>query len=715
MFTRAFVLWILCLPAIAAGKTVSYEFDIDTLPVNMTGTEVIALTIGGQIPAPLIEAEVGDILRATFHNRLPITTAVHWHGLLLPNMQDGVPHLNTHPIAAGGSHTFEFPIIQKGTYWYHSHMDMQIQRGVYGAIILTDPADHREMIPENIEEVAVLFSDWTNEDPMSVLGNLKRDDDFYSFKKDTTQSWDRVIASGSAAIQNRVRQSFTRMAPMDLADVGYDAFLVNGVAEAQITVADPAAQQIMLRLINGSTSSYFDVEYAGGPMLLVAADGEDVEPILVQRLRMATAETYDVLVPVAAASAFELRATSVDGSGHSSMFIGNGQRLLAPDIPAPNLFLMDHANMTMDSHGSHTELPVPNAPGTHAAHAPVAVVDDHAAHAPVTAVDDHAGHLPAEHTASLAVIEHMTDYQYLIARDITTLPPANQWREIDLRVTGDMSRYIWSFNDETQRDNPQILIRKGENVRFNLTNTTMMNHPLHLHGHFFRVVNEHGERSPLKNTANIPPSGSIVIEFEANEEQDWLFHCHNQFHMETGMNRVLSYEQTSIFTADMAQAILPHMRWFDSARLNSGSNYTEIEYSLFEEHHELRLHMDSDFNEGHEVKAKYLYHFNRFFSAFTGMENKQHENMGSESVGIAGFNYKLPLLIDSEWRVDDAGEFRLELESELQLTRRIAFDWRWNTDNEYRYSLQYSLDKRWAITWNNDSEYGDGVGIQLQF
>jgi len=336
---RALLLLAL-VPLTALGATISYEFDIGTTQVNITGIAVEALSIDGQIPAPTLRAAVGNTLRVTFNNHLAVTTSVDWHGILLPADQDGVPFLNTEPIAPGGSHTFEFPILHSGTFWYHSHTDLQIQRGLYGAIVL---ADGNEI---TTQDEVVLFSDWTEEDPNTVLENLKKSDDFYAWKKDKVQSWDRVIANGSRSIRKRIDSAWTRMGPMDLTDVGYDAFLVNGKPINALALDDSAATQMKLRLINGSTLSYYDVEYAGGPMTLLAADGQNIEPIRVKRLRISTAETYDVMVPLSSGLAYELRATAIDGTGYSSLFVGDGQRVSAPDVPPPNLFLMDHMGMS---------------------------------------------------------------------------------------------------------------------------------------------------------------------------------------------------------------------------------------------------------------------------------------------------------------------------------------------------------------------------------
>ncbi|MEX2132341.1 MAG: multicopper oxidase domain-containing protein [Pseudohongiellaceae bacterium] len=688
---------LLSLVSISANAAVvSYEFDIDTQPVNITGKDAIGLSIGGQIPAPLIEARVGDILRVTFHNRLDVESTVHWHGILLPGDQDGVAHLNTHPMASGTSFTFEFPIRQSGTYWYHSHSALQIQSGVYGPIVLRE-ADESPVVAEQV----LLLSDWNDVDGEQVLRNLKKRDDFYALKKDSVQSWDRVLSHGEVALNNRIRQAFSRMPPMDLSDVGYDAFLINGSISTTYPLPSGTVDRMLLRIINGSTSSYFDLEYAEGPMTVVAADGLAVEPVLVQRLRISTAETYDVLVDVSPGASFEFRATSIDGTGYGSAYIGSGVIVNAPDIARPDLILISHAD--------HETMIMPAAEATHQHDAPAAEVV-------ATSQDTHQhGPEPVTVQTPAPVIEHMTDYQHLISPQSTTLPVDQPWREIRMELTGNMERYIWSFDGKTMNEASPILIRKGENVRFILSNGTMMHHPLHFHGHFFRVVNAHGDRSPLKHTVNIPPGGTQTIEFDANEDQDWLFHCHNQFHMLTGMTRVVSYMDSSRMSPEMSEHVIHPSVWFNASRVDLLSGFATIDLRLFNDRHEFRLKADSDLDQESETTATYNFHINNFVYTFAGVESRRFQEVDTGTLAVAGLHMLLPFLVDSEWRVDEEGEFRLELGSDLRLTRRIGFAWHWNTDEEHRLGLNFVLNENWSATAVHDSDYGTGFGFSLRF
>ncbi|WP_171063023.1 multicopper oxidase domain-containing protein, partial [Larkinella sp. C7] len=283
------------------GKRVEYDLTIDEQTVNITGKPKQAMTINGDIPGPTMRFTEGDVAVIRVHNKLKTETSLHWHGILLPNKQDGVSYLNTPPIQAGDTYTFEYPLVQSGTYWFHSHTRYQEQVGVYGSIVIqpqqpTYKVDH---------DLVLLLSDWTDENPEYILKNLKRRNEWYSIKKNNVQSLNRIIQH--KAVGAYLRQSMMKMAPMDISDVYYDRFLVNG----KDTVRYPeikAGQTVRLRVINASASTYFHINYAGGPMKLISADGLDVQPVEVDRRLIAIAETYDFIITVPNGGAFEVRA-----------------------------------------------------------------------------------------------------------------------------------------------------------------------------------------------------------------------------------------------------------------------------------------------------------------------------------------------------------------------------------------------------------------------
>ena len=437
-----FFLFGIPVSSVFAG-IVEYDLDINFKTINISGKSSKAMAINNSIPGPTLRFREGDTARISIKNSMNVETSIHWHGLLLPYRQDGVPYLTNPPIEPGKTNVFEFPIKQSGTYWFHSHTGLQEQRGVYGSIVITPKEGER--VSSDQDKVIVL-SDWTDENPDEVLRTLKSGNDFYSIKKGTMQNL--FGAAKRNALSDMAKRSSMRMPPMDISDVAYDAFLVNGKKEMEIPAK--SGEKVRLRFINSATASYFYLQFAGGPVEIVSADGKDVQPVKVDRLLMAIAETYDLIVTVPKNGSYEFRATAQDGSGHSSIFIGNGKRIFAPNVPKPNLYKMKMSmKKNMDKKmGMGTMPPMNQRP--------------------------------------------LSPYKKLRSIGKSILPKQNPKREIVLTLTGDMERYIWSMDGETLSADNMIRIRHGENVRIVLINKTMMHHPMHLHGHFFRVINGQG-------------------------------------------------------------------------------------------------------------------------------------------------------------------------------------------------------------------------------
>jgi FtsP/CotA-like multicopper oxidase with cupredoxin domain len=667
LFFHVLLLIVLSSPANSPAETVSYEFDIDYREINVTGKPVTAMVIDGKIPGPTIEADLNDTLRVTFNNRMDVETSIHWHGVLLPNDQDGVPYLTTPPIAAGGSLTFEYPVTHTGTYWYHAHTGLQEQRGLYGALVFRDPDETYRYD----RELVLVLSDWTDEQPGTVLRNLKREDDYYALKKDTVQSWQGVLENGRQAIKNRIEGAWIRMGPMDLSDVGYDAFLVNGEQSLHNTEIKQG-ETVRLRIINASASSYFHVGFSGGDMLLIEADGVPVEEKTVERLRLATAETYDVLVHIRDDKRYELRATAQDVSGYASWYLGAGETV--PVLPAlkPNLYLV--------SHGSRRRGRVIRA--------------------------DRHGHM-----------HHTSEYAGLKSKKRTSFDAGRETREIDLTLTGSMERYTWSFDNRTLTEVDKIRIKQGEIVRFNLVNETMMHHPIHLHGHFFRVLNGQGEFAPLKHTVNVPPLDTVTIEFAANEEKDWFFHCHNLYHMKSGMARVVSYipaGEDDYFNSNFFRYHVENDDpWYRFADMAFQSQMMAGRLWAYNRRNGFEMEYDYDYGDEYDIDVTYHRQITRFLALYAGAGFEREES--AENRGITGVSYVLPLMIDSELRIDTSGHFRLELESELQVTKRTRFHWNWNTDDEYRVLLNYEINKRTVITGGYDSDFKLGAGFEYRY
>lgn len=661
----------------ADAEVVSYYFDVDYKEVNMAGRPVMAMSINNQIPAPTVEAIVGDTLRVTVNNLMDVETSVHWHGVLLPNDQDGVPYLTTVPIKAKTSFTFEFPVIHSGTYWYHSHTGLQEQRGIYGSIVFHEQQNRYDY---DVEKVIVL-SDWTNESPKQVLRHLKREDDYYALKKNAVQSWDKIIKNGLPAIKTRFNHARMRMDAMDISDIGYDAFLINGKGQSRDESIKPGSK-VRLRIINAGSSSYFYVGYAGGEMMLVEADGVAVVPVKVERLRLAIAETYDVIIQIPEDNkAYELRATSEDVTGFASLYLGKGEMISANEIEKPNLFLVDHSmhmmSMNKAGHKNHDMM-----------------------------------NMQHKHNSD---VNMLNEYQGLRSLEQTSLDANKPQREITLKLTGSMKRYVWSFDNKILSESDRILIKKGENVRFILENETMMHHPLHLHGHFFRVLNGEGKYSPLKHTVNVPPFQKVVIEFYANEEKDWFFHCHNLYHMLTGMARVVSYKDSQPDNDEFYKNIkIKGDPWYSFADTSFQSNMMAGEIWNMNTRNAFMLHYDFNYDNEYDVDVYYERRMSRYLGVFLGA-NLERDSEDVSNTVITGINYTLPLLIESGLRFDSDGQFRFQLQSDYQLTKRTSFDWNWNTDDEYRFRLKYEFNKKLSGVINYDSDFDVGAGLEFHF
>jgi FtsP/CotA-like multicopper oxidase with cupredoxin domain len=662
-------LFLFCTNFVFAEK-VEYKINIDYKTINLTGKNIKAMALNGSIPGPTLRFREGDSAKISFHNSMDVPTSIHWHGILLPYRQDGVPYVTNPPIEPGETKIFEFPIKQSGTYWFHSHTGLQEQRGVYGSIVIT-PRDG-ERISTDRDEVIIL-SDWIDENPNEVLRTLKSGSEYYSLKKGSLQSLFGAIKKG--ALTSVIRRSLMRMPPMDISDVAYNAFLANGKVETNLT-AKPG-EKIRLRFINAATATYFNLQFSGGPIQIVAADGKDVQPVKSDRFLMAIAETYDLIVTVPDKGSYEFRATAQDGSGHISIFIGSGKRIFAPDLKKPNLYKMA---MPM----AHRKEKMKVAPST--------MVKSNRASAP---------------------------YKQLRSVDKSTLPNGNPTREIILNLTGDMERYIWSINGETLATDNTIRIRHGENVRFILVNKTMMHHPMHLHGHFFRMLNGQGDYSPLKHTIDVPPLATQVIEFEANEYNDWFFHCHILYHAKSGMARIVSYEDKEL-DIDL-QKIRPKLyedTWYPKVIATVQSHMTDGVAALGNSKNILSTTWQVGWQQidetNYDVELAYDRYFNRFLNVFTGanITNKYER-------GILGIRYLLPFNFESALRVDSRGELRIELAQGLQLTSRFGVfgtaEYDTETKEEWLLGWKYTLSKNMALTGQYHSDFGTGAGIAFRF
>ena len=653
--------------AIAQAAVVKYELTIAEKTISPAGKRVVALMINGSIPGPVLRFKVGDTARIRVHNKLPKEkTLLHWHGLLVPNKEDGVPMLNTPAIPPGGFHDYEFELKHAGTYWYHSHVGLQEQRGVYGGIVV-EPAEADPTEPAVDREHVVLLSDWTNEHPDEVMRTLRRGDEWYAIRKGNQQSlWG---AHRAGMLSEFLQNQWANMPPMDISDVAYDAFWANGNQRTQLVGA--AGERVKLRLINAGAATYFYVHSATGPLTVVAADGMPVRPFTQRRLLMGMGETYDVIVTVPESGRYEVRATAQDGSGHASMFIGAGEQHLAKTIPKPKVYGMDWMLAGLDD-------PDPNGPESARPLAP---------------------------------------YARLLARESTAMPADAPVRELELRLTGDMQRYVWSFNGKTVKEESTIRITRGEVLRLRFINDTMMHHPLHLHGHFFGLLDGRGDFAPLKHTVDVPPMGKAAIEFLANEEGDWVFHCHLLYHMKAGMTRVFSYTEQG--PDHQPKLNLKHVNpWQFTLEGTVQSNFTEGSAGWFNDRNRVGVDWEHGFDEDeYELDLVWKRYLNRDWSTVAGYRfTNEH---GTRDRVFAGVQHRLPFLTYGTITLDSEGDVRPGLSRELQLTGRLSWvneleydsrtEWEWNS------GLQYRLNKRWSITSGFHSDHSFGAGLNFQW
>jgi len=725
------ILLLVGLPALA--KTVRYDLNLSKIEVELGKKARPAMAINGSIPGPVLRFVEGDYAIINVRNDLHEETSIHWHGLLVPNDQDGVPHVNMAPIEPGETREYRFPLRQSGTYWYHSHSVLQEQLGIYGGIVISPKGGER--VSSNRDFVAVL-SDWTDEKPYDALTQLRAGREWQQIKKGTAQSVSGAIKDGSLA--DYFKRSMMRMPPMDLSDIAYDRFLVNG--SPSVSIPAQPGETVRLRLINASAMTYYFIEFAGGPVRIIGADGMDVRPVSQGRFLMAIAETYDLQVKVPKGGAYELRATSQDGTGSSSIYIGTGQQVKAPDVPRANPYKghsmmggmegmsgMDHSTMKMPMKGKVDNGAM--AAMDHSMHggeaAPAMEGMDHSKMKPAAATD-HAemGHAMPSHTMD-SDGRPGSPYESLKAISSTELSGGRPLRSYTFRLQGDMIRYVWTLNGRTFTEADMVNIRKGERVRFNFINETMMHHPMHLHGHFFRVLTTAGILSPLKHTVDVPPMSSRTIEFAADEPGDWLMHCHVLYHAEVGMGRIIHYEDAPPNPNLMAG----HRAWdmtkmhdpiFFFGEVAALSNMTEGFVAFENNRNGLSAAWEVGWGEvdetGYEVDFAYDRYLNSFTSVFAGA-HLTGEDPGDR--GVFGVRYLLPFLIRSQAWVDTNGEFRVGLSQSISLTSRLSVyggaEYDTLTDWETVAGLEYVLDKRFSLIGQWHSEYGWGGGFGFRF
>lgn len=531
-----------------------FNLEIGAMPVNFTGRSRIGTVVNGQVPAPLLRWREGDTITLRVANRLPVRSSIHWHGMIVPADMDGVPGLSFDGIPSGGEYVYRFKVNQYGTYWYHSHSRFQEQTGLYGPIVIARRGGERQHADR---EYVVMLSDWTDIDPERLFSVLKKQSDYFNFGKRTVGDFfgDVRDKGWSETIADRRMWGQMRMNATDIADVGGYAYtyLMNGVAPANNwTGLFSRGEKVRLRFINGSAMSIFDVRIPGLKLTVVAADGQDVEPVTVDEFRIGTAETYDVIVEPKDDRAYTIFAQSMDRSGYARGTLAPraGMTAEVPALDPRPLLTMGDMGMAHGMNGMD--------------HGGQAAPMDHSQmdHSKMQHGEMNAGanagqlnHAPAEHGPTVDSVAQQVSSRLddpgvglrdngrrvLTLADLHTIggpiDRRSPTREIELHLTGHMERFMWSFNGKKFSEAEPLRFNFGERLRITLVNDSMMTHPIHLHGMWSEVETPEGEFQVRKHTVTVNPAQRISYAVTADALGRWAYHCHLLYHMEAGMFR----------------------------------------------------------------------------------------------------------------------------------------------------------------------------------
>lgn len=578
----------------------SFELTIANTQINITGREANAITLNGTMPGPLLRFLEGDEVTINVTNRLEETTAIHWHGLLIPNSEDGVPGVTFPGIRPGETFTYRYKLRQSGTYWYHSHAGLQEAAGMFAPMII-EPQK-----PEPFQydrDYVVMLSDWNDDPPAQVVSNLKKVDGYYNYRRITTPQFLKQLAAApdektrKSIWADRMQWAKMRMDPTDYSDGGEEwSFLMSGLRPNQNwTALFKPGERVRLRVINASPMNLYDFRIPGLAMTVVQADGQNIQPVTVDEFRIGNGETYDVIIEPKEDKAYTIFAPTIARVGYARGTLAPRPGMSAeipPQGPYPVRTMADMGMGAMDGMadtggGGGDAMPGMGAsppaaddmkgmvmPGANSAAAPdsmarmsmdkpappmAASADGAAAGmkampgmaAPASAgnLQDHAGMNMAGATATetsaprIVVTPDGDGMRRLKYQHLRSLEPNKDkrppQREILVRLTGDMNRYFWTINDKKFSDSTPFKVQLGERFRIKFVNTTMMEHPMHLHGVFMELVNGNAEYAPRKHTIIVSPSQTVELDATYEDKGVWAFHCHLFYHAATGMFQLM--------------------------------------------------------------------------------------------------------------------------------------------------------------------------------
>jgi CopA family copper-resistance protein len=521
-------------PQALSGEEIS--LTVGHVPLRIDGRSVHAVGVNGQVPGPLIRLKEGQTARIAVTNTLDEDTSIHWHGLLVPFQMDGVPGVSFPGIKPGETFLYEFPVRHAGTYWYHSHSGLQEMMGHYAPLVI-DPAGP-EPHPYDREHVIVL-SEHSFMHPHEIMRRLKTAPGYFNRQKQTIAG---LLAGEDQPLADRVAWAGMRMDPTDILDVSGAAYtyLVNGASpRANWTGLFRPGERVRLRIINAAAMTIFNLRIPGLPITVVQADGQDVRPVEVDELQIANAETYDVIVRPRDEAVYAVVAEAADGSGlaFGTLAPRAGMAAAIPPLRKRPVLTMKDMGMDMSaSHGAH---------GGHGGHSMSMLNPSNAPQVKTGPGVQMISPMPVDRTGDRGTGLEDVPHRVLVYTDLVALTPSPDprppSRSLEIHLTGNMERFMWGFDGEkfSALVDP-IPFRLDERVRVTLVNDTMMNHPIHLHGHFVELVNGHGAHQPRKHTVNVKPGGKLTFDLTASEPGDWAFHCHMLLHMHAGMFRVVT-------------------------------------------------------------------------------------------------------------------------------------------------------------------------------
>ena len=515
-----------------------FDLEIAELPVNYTGRPSIATAVNGQVPAPILRVREGDTITLRVTNRLQEVTTIHWHGLILPPEMDGVPGISFPGIEPGATFTYRFTVRQSGTYWYHAHT-LHEQTGLYGALIAEPKQPETRRVDR---DYAVVLSDWTDESPLQVFLNLKKMGSYYNFELPVAEDFLKDVSrSGiAAALSRRSMWNRSRMNPTDYSDVSAVTYtyLMNGTSpRGNWTGIAHAGERVRLRFIGAGTATFFDVRIPGLKLTVIGTDGQDVEPVEVDELRVGPGETYDVIVQMPNDEPYTIYAQSMDRTGFARGTLAPraGMEAAVPNPDAPRWLT------EVDMMGAMTMTSMAQA-GGHSGHGSSAKERrvSHARSEYGAAVDMRVDY-PRANLDDPGVNLRDSGRRVLTYADLRTVGgPLDERapdREIELHLTGNMERFRWSIDGLTINEAKPVYFRANERLRVTLVNDTTMTHPMHLHGMWSELESEHGAFQVRKHTISVQPAQRVSFAVTADAPGRWAFHCHLLYHMAAGMFR----------------------------------------------------------------------------------------------------------------------------------------------------------------------------------